>query len=897
MQKIESVTHIRKWTIICGVFLLLSSVIVPISNINSPNATKQPQQASTIFTYGTTSGISGLDPLSVYDTISGMVILNIFEGLFGFDYESDTMNAIPRLASNMGSWNTEMTEWTIPLRSDVTWWDGSQFTASDAVWNLQRLNALATSYECDHSSLWFNNEGDFIIQSVQATSTFEIKLTLVKPWTDIQQLLAFWGSYFIKPVIGYENAQIPLNEYNILTGTGPYMLDSYIPGESIILSGYENYRFGSPSIPELKIQNFADSTSMGDAFLNEEIHMVRTLLSDQIIQAELNPHLSVENVSTSCKYFYHMGDSIHHDIRRAMQFAFDYEFNANQYYGGMAIASTHPIPIGMEGYNPDLPGLPYFNLVLARDYILNSTDPEIQNKITINGLNSSSTDTEWRAAAEGTDPIGHYNFTSYSSGLYLNLAENAKTIGVCIDMHDVGDWPDFLNYASEHANEMDFASGGWCPDYYDPVNMLEPLFSTGASSNWNGLANATIDANLDALHSLIGIAKTNMIDTVVSQIIVEQAKGLYFMESVNRFAWNSEIITGGISSFFNVANDKYFYLLEVDLSEWDSDSDGIPDYDETHIYHTDPENHDTDSDGLDDGEEILEYFTNPLDPDSDDDGFNDFIETLCERDPLDLYDTPQDTDGDGLYDGIETNEDLFGTDPNNPDTDGDGYTDYEEIWGGGTFWYIYAGESDPTDPSSIPIDRDGDMLSDSMELLVYNTNILNLDSDQDGLTDGDEVKIYHSDPNCPDSDNDGLTDGEEVNMHFTDPNLLDTDNDNLNDNFEIKIGTNPLVDDTDGDGYYDGIEVQAGSSPLDAGDIPENDVDDDDSSSPDDDTSDDDTSDDDTSDDDTSDDDTSDDDSDNPIEEFFNNIPGYSVGIMMFAVISTIGLLFIKKYK
>ena len=35
-----------------------------------------------------------------------------------------------------------------------------------------------------------------------------------------------------------------------------------------------------------------------------------------------------------------------------------------------------------------------------------------------------------------------------------------------------------------------------------------------------------------------------------------------------------------------------------------------------------------------------------------------------------------DSDNDGLVDDLER---LYGSDPNNPDTDGDGFTDYEEV--------------------------------------------------------------------------------------------------------------------------------------------------------------------------------------------------------------------------
>ena len=70
-----------------------------------------------------------------------------------------------------------------------------------------------------------------------------------------------------------------------------------------------------------------------------------------------------------------------------------------------------------------------------------------------------------------------------------------------------------------------------------------------------------------------------------------------------------------------------------------------------------------------------------------------------------------------------------------------------------------------------------------------------------------------------DADYDGLDDLEEIALG-TNFQCIDTDCDNLNDAFEVKIGTDPLDDDSDGDTYLDGIEVLAGTDPLDGNDYP-----------------------------------------------------------------------------
>jgi outer membrane protein OmpA-like peptidoglycan-associated protein len=178
-----------------------------------------------------------------------------------------------------------------------------------------------------------------------------------------------------------------------------------------------------------------------------------------------------------------------------------------------------------------------------------------------------------------------------------------------------------------------------------------------------------------------------------------------------------------------------------------------------------------------------------------------------------------DTDGDGLLDGEEVFK--YKTDPLNPDTDGDGLSDGDEV-------HKYR-----TDP--LKWDTDGDGLSDGDEVLKYKTDPLKADTDGDGLSDGDEVLKYKTDPLKKDTDGDGLSDSQEVlgvsvelkivgkpvetKLFKTDPLKADTDVDGLTDYEEVMVyKTNPLVVDTDGGTIGDGVEVKRGTDPLDPSD-------------------------------------------------------------------------------
>lgn len=66
----------------------------------------------------------------------------------------------------------------------------------------------------------------------------------------------------------------------------------------------------------------------------------------------------------------------------------------------------------------------------------------------------------------------------------------------------------------------------------------------------------------------------------------------------------------------------------------DTDGDGLTDYQEVHIYHTDPLKADTDGDGLSDRDEVITWKTDPLNPDTDGDGYTDGNEVKNGYNPL-----------------------------------------------------------------------------------------------------------------------------------------------------------------------------------------------------------------------------------------------------------------------
>ena len=301
----------------------------------------------------------------------------------------------------------------------------------------------------------------------------------------------------------------------------------------------------------------------------------------------------------------------------------------------------------------------------------------------------------------------------------------------------------------------------------------------------------------------------------------------------------------------------------------DSDDDGLSDYEEVNVTNTDPLNYDTDGDGIWDVNELIatggqwphrqfQQISDPLDPDTDDDGLTDDIEydgtglgighgTGGSDDTECPYVNDDDSDDDGLQDGTESwdgngsidtgaigdsttqaNVNPSGeTDFCDPDTDGDGLTDGQEMALLGGLPVSSTNGFTPVTPQGVStvLGEDGPALSPTIPALDD-------DSDNDGLSDYEEVNITHTDPLDADSDNDTLSDANELLctggtwpkrtfQQESDPLDPDTDDDDLYDQIEYPGTGMPLRstggtpdnlcpyvndDDSDNDGLQDGVE-------------------------------------------------------------------------------------------
>ncbi|MCD6461601.1 MAG: hypothetical protein J7L61_02540, partial [Thermoplasmata archaeon] len=411
----------------------------------------------------------------------------------------------------------------------------------------------------------------------------------------------------------------------------------------------------------------------------------------------------------------------------------------------------------------------------------------------------------WWVNIPDWEPYGFWRFGVPSSYYFYNHPEAEEAIfGFSTDpldpdtdddgVLDGEQWPDIDRDGLTNVEEMELGTNPLSPD-------SEGWYGSGISS-WVYRPPGAGEGNGSFLE--FRMENLSLLQTWVREY---RAAG-YTMDDIL-----TSIFPDGQPIVFFYNSLHYASLEGLDDGLWHLlySTDGLTDYEEVKIYHTDPFAMDTDGDGLPDSE-VKYYGTEGVDPsagwDTDGDGISDYNETIGAHVELPFSGVPPPGYGDlnGLSWYLPLEAFYKGGSPN-------AYFDYSRFpqgprQGGSLMLFPDAGDSSP------------------MSRFMYRhmwTDPTDRDTDHDGLVDSEEPafgvfeEVYlgnltrwcgvGSSPRDVDSDRDGLIDGLEVFSYGTCPYLADTDGDGLFDGSELEMGTDPLDQDTDCYGLSDAGEL------------------------------------------------------------------------------------------
>jgi len=218
-----------------AIFLALVSLLVLPACTPSPPSTPEV----TSYTIADTTGDWGYpSPYTHYSRGPGYIRMSfIFETLVW----KDDSGFVPGLAKEW-KYDEEENAYTFKLRNDVTWHDGTKFTADDVVFTFD--------YTKEHPYQWVDSS---IVRQAEAVDKYTVKLYLSQPYAPFLNDIA--GTQPILPKHIWQNVTEPekFTAPQAVIGTGPYILADYSREHGTYLyKAYTDYYLGKPGMDEIK---------------------------------------------------------------------------------------------------------------------------------------------------------------------------------------------------------------------------------------------------------------------------------------------------------------------------------------------------------------------------------------------------------------------------------------------------------------------------------------------------------------------------------------------------------------------------------------------------------------------------------------------------------------------
>ncbi|MFW9827841.1 MAG: ABC transporter substrate-binding protein [Candidatus Thorarchaeota archaeon] len=461
---------------------------------------------------GTGSGPNDLDPTDSWDQASNNVLEQVVETLFTYDTRqwvaTQTMPRINWLASTY-SWDVTNTILTVDIRTGVLFHDGTTMDAAAVAWNFNRFLYLmnhtgelpSDGRAVKVHSLYEFPDGTPVFESVVASDADTVVFTLSAPYAPILDAMAYISCGILSP------ASTPATEIIDLTGdvvgTGPYIYDYYITDTEVRFTTFEDYwataapyNLEDPVMFDAMVYSVIDDPSaLNYAMLAGDIDVLFGAMTDLLPTFRTNPWITVFEADLpglGYQYLAFNTRQINVTWRRAMSYAINYTYILEELMDGRAFRSYGCIS---PGYGPAFNhwlrdaqlitpgnGSAVYDLTVARQTLID--DPGIDTT----GLtaNSNPDDAAWEAANLATFNYSYNTDNWFRVDLYPVLLNWMDNIGVTIT--DGGtDWGYFIlrayGYVPGGYDQLQLYFIGWGPDYLDPFNMIDPLYSNISVSN------------------------------------------------------------------------------------------------------------------------------------------------------------------------------------------------------------------------------------------------------------------------------------------------------------------------------------------------------------------------------------------------------------------------------
>jgi len=433
--------------IVAAVFLLLASCWTASAQVDKDT-----------IVVGITSDIVNLDPHNFRHRDTETVLRNIYDGLVT---RGPDMQPVPELAESITQ--IDDTTWEFKLRRGVKFHDGTEMTAHDVAFSINRyVREGAMSGQTSPRK-------DLLgpVTHADPVDDYTVRVYLSQPWS---VFLPYLVHHMVVPAsVGDGLVEHPI-------GAGPFKFVEWVRGSHIVLERFDDYYGGAPDLgrsgpaPAKRVifRVIPENATRLAALMAGEIDIMAAVPVHAIPDIQRHPNLELRPVMGTRSYFTELNvrrpPFDDKRVRQAMNYAIDVNLVIDRLLDGLGQPlSTVLSPLSF-GHNDDLVPYPY--------------DPDKARQL----------------LAEAGYPNG-FTFELSVEDRRRDVAEAyafmLSQIGVTARVRVWGDYNSMVD--AMRRGELDAMMTDWGDSTMDPTGIFVPKLRTGDRGNYGGYSNPEVD--------------------------------------------------------------------------------------------------------------------------------------------------------------------------------------------------------------------------------------------------------------------------------------------------------------------------------------------------------------------------------------------------------------------
>ena len=504
-----------------------------VAAIGSASAVVAQDDGVDVLKVATTAAITTWDPVKSFST-EALYLANMYEPLLYATPEGAENDFEPALATDWSVSDDGLT-WTFALREGVTFHDGEPFNAEAAKASIDAARERAGA-----SWIWWP------VESVEVVDEYTIDINLSTPAAVDLIAASTYAAWMVSPkALEAAAADEDYFEAGVSAGTGPYMLEDYVPDSEVLLTQYEDYWGGWDDVDhyEKVLLTISEAVGQQQALDGGQVDLALRVPAESIDDYEANPDFTVVRDAALFNYVGLLNtqnppldDPL---VRQAIAYATPYADIIEVAVQGEGTQSRAAVPIGVFPYDESVP--------------VYETDIEKARELMA------------EAGVEGFDMEITYTAENTLEQAFAPLLQDAYgQIGINVTLTPMPWGQQWDRAKGEPEGRQDMFVVLYWPTYSDAgSDNLASLFKSSEEPffNLSYWVNEQFDGLIDEAIALTGTdrAAAQAKYTEAMNLLVEESPGIFFFDTLSTVPVPNSI--AGYEYNLNYPFSQFFYPL------------------------------------------------------------------------------------------------------------------------------------------------------------------------------------------------------------------------------------------------------------------------------------------------------------------------------------------------